>query len=244
MITIAAGPLPADAVAGHEKLYSESQTLGPGDRPRLIDEGGVGFGHLTVYPLALDDLPALTRRRPDINGLAFDIVEFPFDLDPLPGSRRYVQADYVVTLDTPGVIARSLWPDTVSTPIDVERSRTFSVDVDLTFVGVPGAPGVETGRVFRYQELQPVITTRGRGTGCFGWTFLAATGQPLLSTSRTVFAVIERPKTTATLTGSLFVTAHVRGRTLPSVGPRLARTRIRPFRLNTTDGSFVLDAAA
>lgn len=243
MILIAAGPLPTDAVVGHETLYSQSQTLGPDRRPRLVDEGRVSFGRLTVYPLSHHDLPAMMLRRPDLAGRAFDVIEFPFSLDPLPGSRQYVRIDYDVTLATDGVIAHSLWPETVTTQIDVEQSRTFSLDVDLSFIGLPSPPSVENGKVFRYQELQPTITTRGRGTSRFGWTFLEADSQPVIPTGRTVLAVLERPVNSAAFSGTLGVTAHIRRRTLPGLRPTEAHTRLRPFRLNTADGSFELGDA-
>ncbi|GAA3302316.1 hypothetical protein Dvina_37025 [Dactylosporangium vinaceum] len=236
MIEIPGGPLPDDAVAGHETLYSQSQTLGPDGRPRLTAEGGVRFGRPAVYPLTRNDLTAMTRRRPDLDGRAFDIVEFPFDLDPLPGRRQYARADYVVTVTTAGVVARSLWPADVSGPADVDRARVFSVGADLAFAGRADPDGP----TFRYRDLEPVITTRGLGQSLFGWAFHAPPGRPLATSSRRVFALLERAHDEPDLTGTLFVSTHVHRRTLPSAGPVEAHTRTRPFRLDTAYGTFTL----
>ena len=232
----------ADEVFAHDDLYSEAQTLDDDPRPRPVREGGISFGRPGVDPLDLDDFPDYVRRRPAIRSRSFALLELPFDLDELDGARRYVRARYRVDLNTPDAVARSLWPELVTTAVEVERSRSFGLQADLTLGAVPGAPSAEfsAGRTFRYTELRPLVASFGVGRSAFSWTFTAQEGQPLFPSGRRVFAVIDVPAGTPAVLGTFVAEVEVARRRLgvwtsPDIPPRG-----RPFRLQLTDGSITL----
>ena len=72
---------------GFLALYIEEPVLGS---TRFVREAGVLFGRPTVSPVPDDELPALAQRRPDLGRWRFTQVVLPFDLQDLPGHKRYV----------------------------------------------------------------------------------------------------------------------------------------------------------
>ncbi len=242
-VTIESRRLAAQEVLTHEGLFSQTQTLGEHYyEPRLVREGGVSFGRPIVYQLSLDDFPALVRQRPDVQHRTFILVEFPFDLDEVSGSRRYVQARFTVMLNTSDAVARSLWPTLVTTQLDVERSRSFIVTADLSLGSLSTAPSAEcaVNKIFRYVELRPVITSFGSGQHSFSWKFEEQDGHPLMASGRTVFAVLDLPHDTQTLMGSFTVEAVVARRVLGVFEQVNTKTRSRSFSLQLTDGAVML----
>jgi hypothetical protein len=238
--------LTSDEILAHDDLYSEVQTLGEDSAPRTVREGGISFGRLNLYELSLDDFPELVRRRPGVRTRAFALLEFPFDLDELSGPRRYTEARYRIELNTPDAIASSLWPTLVTTTAEVERSRTFGVQADLSLGALDGAPGLEftVGRTFRYTDIRPVLTSFGAGRSVFSWTFTAQEGQPLVPSGRRVFAIIELPAGTPTLLGDLIGEVIVARKRLGVFEPIETRPCRRPFRLQLADGTVTLGALA
>ena len=235
-------PLAADEVLVHDELYSEEQTLGDGPAPRRVREGGVSFGRVIVHPLELDDFPELVRRRPAVRTRAFALLEFPFDLDELAAARRYTLARYRVELNTPDAVATSLWPELVTTTVEVERSRSFGLQADLTLGALAGAPSAEfsAGHTFRYAELRPLVTSFGTGQSAFSWTFTAQEGQPLFPSGRRVFAVVDVPAGTPAVLGTFVAEVVVSRRKLGVWTSLSIPPARRPFRLQLTDGSVTL----
>lgn len=234
--------LTADEVFVRDGLYSEAQTLGDDPTPRTVREGGIAFGRPVVYPLALDDFPELVRRRPAVRTRSFFLLELPFDLEELSAARRYTEARYSVELNTPDAVATSLWPVLVTTPTEVEKSRTFGVQADLSLGALPGAPSAEfsTGRTFRYVELRPLVTSFGGGQATFSWTFTAQDGQPLVPSGRRVFAVVDLPAATPAVLGTFVAEVIVARRRLGVYESLDVRPSRRPFRLQLTDGAITL----
>jgi hypothetical protein len=97
-------------------LYVEEPVLGSDSR--FLREAGVSFGRPTVGPVADDELPALARRRPDLGRLRFTALVLPFDLEDLPGGRRYVETTVRMTFDNPDVRSLLLSPPSRGTAED------------------------------------------------------------------------------------------------------------------------------
>jgi hypothetical protein len=235
-------PLTADEAFAHDELYSEAQTLGDEATPRAVREGGITFGRPTVYPLDLDDFPELVRRRPAVRTRTFALIEFPFDLDELSGPRRYTEARFRVELNTPDAVATSLWPVLVTTPVEVETSRTFGVQADLSLGALTGAPSAEfsAGRTFRYTDLRPVVTSFGAGQAAFSWTFTAQDGRPLVPSGRRVFAVVDLPAGAPAVLGTFVAEVVVVRRRLNTFDKHRTLPSQRAFRLQLADGTIVL----
>lgn len=102
-------------------LYVEEPVLG--SDTRFVREAGISFGRLTMGPLADDELPALTRRRLDLGKWRFTMVALPFDLQELPGGRRYMTATVRMSFDDPEVRSLSL-----SRPAATDASEDSSMD--------------------------------------------------------------------------------------------------------------------
>lgn len=100
-------------------LYVEEPVLG--SPSRFVREAGVEFGKATVEAVPDDELPALAQRRLDLVGRRFTQLLLPFDLQDLPGSRRYVEATVRMTFDDPAVGSLSLArPPSDGSPDDAE----------------------------------------------------------------------------------------------------------------------------
>lgn len=135
-------------------------------------------------------------------------------------------------------MAGSLWPTLITNAVEVERSRTFTVGADLTLGAIDGAPAVEfeSGRTFRYTELQPVLTSFGIGQSHFSWTFTAQPGNSLHPGGRQVFAILDLPIGTPTVLGTLVGEVNVARRRLGVFEPIQTRPCRTPFRLQLRDG--------
>jgi hypothetical protein len=170
-------PMTSDEVLVHEELFSEAQTLGDAQQLRRIREGGISFGRPIVYPLSLEDFPELVRRRPDAKHRAFVLIEFPFDLDEILTGRRYIKARYKIALNTPDAVVRSLWPVLVTTSVEVEQSKTFTIHADLSLGALIRTPSVELKhqRVYTYTENNDHtarnLPRRSRDRASSPWSF-------------------------------------------------------------------------
>jgi len=83
-------------------LYAE-EPAARGTQGRLVREAGVLFGRPTVGPVADDELPGFAQRRPDLGRWRFTQLVLPFDLEDLPGGKRYAEAKVRMTFDDPDV---------------------------------------------------------------------------------------------------------------------------------------------
>lgn len=122
-------------------LFVEMPVLG--DTSRFVRQAGVSFGRLTVGPAALDELPDLTRRRLDLDGLRFSQIVLPFDLEDLPSGRRYIEATVRMAFDDSAVLAVAM----------SQPPATAGQDCDLDTWGV-GSP-----------QLAWKLTARDAGRG-------------------------------------------------------------------------------
>lgn len=87
-------------------LYVQEPVLGADSR--FVREAGVSFGRPTIVPVGDNELPALTRRRPDYRAIRFTTLIWPFDLEDLDSGQRYVEATVRLTFDDPAVRSVSL----------------------------------------------------------------------------------------------------------------------------------------
>ncbi|MDY7106132.1 MAG: hypothetical protein S0880_33530 [Actinomycetota bacterium] len=180
---------------GTIELYSEDSALtSHGEGTRRVREGRVAVHHPVVYSLRHADFPDLITRRTDAANLVFALVHFRFDLLALGKRRHYAELRFGVSLDDETVRAFSLHPTSVTSPVDVERDRRFTISPGLALIGLGDGPGeFSSGKTFRYTELRPMISASGEGSSSFSWTFDAQEGAPLTPGGRACFAVIELP---------------------------------------------------
>ncbi|MBV9314526.1 MAG: hypothetical protein JO100_12525 [Pseudonocardia sp.] len=233
-----------DEVLTHEDLYSEEQLLGESGERRRVREGGIQVGIAVVYSFDLAEFPELVRRRPNLQRRAFLLVEFKFDLDDLSGARRYTKARFEVGLNTPHAIAHSVWPQSVTTTVEVEKARSFAVKADLSLGSVADGPSIDISseRRFRYEELRPIITSFGAGRSSFGWTFTAQDGQPVIPGGRQTYAILELDRDTPTALGEYRTEVDVARRRMGVF--ELVELRPpchHPFRIQLTDRSVTLE---
>jgi hypothetical protein len=235
-------PLRPEEILCREDLTSEAQTLGPDVGNRSMREGGIAIGRPRIVILRPGELPEVMRRRPGIAERAFVMTHLLFDLEEMRGSRRYREARFQVVLNVPDSVAHSLWPMLVTTEAEVERTRTFGVQLDLSFGAVEGAPSLELGRdtVFRFTSLQPVITAFGVGQRQFSWTFSSQPTADLEPGNRSVFAMLDLPTGTPSITGTFEWEVGVARDRMGRTGRVSARTRAVPFRIMLASGETTL----
>lgn len=235
-------PLRPEEILSREDLTSEAQTLGPDSGNRAMREGGIAIGRPRIVVLHPDELPEVARRRPGIAGRTFVVTHLLFDLEEVQGSRRYREARFRVVLNVPDAVAHSLWPMAVTTEAEVERTRTFGVQLDLSFGAVSGAPSAELGRdtVFRFTSLQPVISAFGVGQRQFSWTFSSQPTADLEPGNRSVFAMLDVPVGTPSITGTFDWSVGVARQRIGRIGRVSTRTRTVPFRILLASGETTL----
>jgi hypothetical protein len=83
-------------------LYAEEPILGITES-RFVREARISFGRPTMTQVADDGLPGHLRCRLDSDRLRYTDLRLSFDLEDLPGSRRYTQATVRMTFDDPKV---------------------------------------------------------------------------------------------------------------------------------------------
>lgn len=235
-------PLRREEILAQEELTSEAQTLSSDGGARRMREGSVSIGRPRIVVLRDDELPDAVRRGPGATERAFVLVQLVFDLDGLRGSRRYREARFQVVLNVPDAVAHSLWPMLVTTEAEVETSRTFGLQVDLSLGALEGAPSAELGRdtVFRYSSLQPVITAFGVGRPRFSWAFSARPTADLEPGNRSVFAVLDVPVATPTITGTFDWEVDITRSRMGVFEKVSTRSRTVPFRIRLDSGEATL----
>ncbi len=232
-----------DEILGHTGLYSQTRMLGWEADARLLRETGIRYGRPVLHRLSIADFPAMLRKRLDVSQRVFLLVEFMFDLDEVAGSRHCVEAEFTVKLDTHGVVVQGLWPELVTTQVDVERSSSFMVGADFSFrsMSLAAFAGLEEKEVWQYVELHPTIRSFGKGQKAFSWIFEEQDGYPLLPMSRTVFAILDLPQSTSIIRGSFDTSAVVCRRRLGKFDKVKAVSRNRQsFQMDITAGTTVL----
>lgn len=211
----------------HERLYSPVRSPGADHRQRLVHEGGVSFGRPIVRPLPYGEDPPESYHRGIGGPRAFALVALSFDIDEPADDRRLLSVDFTIELETRDVVAHSLWPTQVATPLDGERCRCFTVRSDLSLgraFGRGGAP------CYRYTQLHPKIASHGNGRSRFSWTFTAQREYPLRPSVRVVFAVLDMPAGTKQIVGTQCVEATI----IRSLRQYRAKANGRVLRLDTT----------
>ncbi|MDN3028253.1 hypothetical protein [Streptomyces sp. S.PB5] len=232
-------PLAPDQVLAGIDLFSSDQALSPGTGGHGVREGGVTFGVPTVYTIRPQDFPGM-ERRPDVDQWNYVLVHFRFDLEALPRGRRYVSAQFKVAFDHPQSVALALYPELITTAVDVERSRTFTLGPTLAFAGLGELSLGEAsfGRRFRFTQLHPVITSFGGGKRAFSWTFAAQQNAELVACARATFAVVQLPKDVGEFRTTFASEVEVSRRVLGVFEPVAASGSTEPFLFRPAAGSF------
>lgn len=239
VIAVDDSPLAPGQVLAEIDLFSTDQTLSHGSGGHGVREGGVAFGMPTVYTIRPKDFPGM-ERRPDADRWNYALVHFRFDLEALPRGRRYVSAQFKVAFDHPKSIALALYPELVTTAVDVERSRSFTLSPTLAFasLGEFSLSEASFGRRFHFTQLHPIITSFGGGRHAFSWTFTAQQNAELVPCSRSTFAVVQLPQNVGEFTTTFASEVEVSRRVLGVFEPVTASGGTEPFLFRPADGTF------
>jgi hypothetical protein len=237
---IADAPLDPEQILLTQDLFSSDQTLGPGEGELAVRETSITLGQPTVYVLRPGDMPA-NRRRPDAHRWGFILIHFRFDLEELPPGRSYTEARFAVEFGDSQTIALELHPDMITTETDVEKSRTFTLGPTLKFAGIDVSPGqVSIERRFEFTRLHPVITSFGAGSNTFYWKFTADKNNELFACSRAAFALLQLPRTTEQVSGTIRFRTLVSRRIAGMFNCLTADGDAQPFTLRPANASFTL----
>jgi hypothetical protein len=178
----------------------------------------VRCGRPMVYPVPVEDLPPLLRRRAESADHRYAGVLFAFDLDVLPAGQRYTGARFDVTLTDPGARAVQLAADgdelgLIQEPGSVEPASAVALRIRSAAGSRPGL----LRRLGRRADTSRAWTT-GVQSATFGWVRDDPGGTRLLPRTYGMHALIEVPLTVTDISGVLEVQAEVAGTGAPRVG--------------------------
>jgi nucleoside phosphorylase len=189
-----ADPLPSTSSEVSLEVISKEAMLGNRESQKKLREGFITFDPERFHLVFLPPVEAHAALLfPDRTQWDLYLLVMPFTVKELAGEKYYHEVGFHVDISASKASAFDLFPYTTAKDDEIDKSYHFPPDIEITF-----------------PDIRPVIVYGGKSEGHFYWTYRAPdTNTPLLPGTKHGLAILQVPRGTSRIEGSIYYRAII-----------------------------------